>query len=49
MNRFVEWFCEFRPSSLVEKINRYATAHNLKIISVSANEDLHQAIVLFER
>lgn len=49
MNRFVKWFCAFRPSSLVEMINKYATGNKLKIISVSANADLHEAIVLFER
>lgn len=48
MNRFIEWFCEERTSKLVESINKYARKNNLKIISISANDSLHGAIVLFE-
>lgn len=48
MNRFIENFYELTMSVLVEKINEYATKNNLKIISISANDNLHGAIVLFE-
>lgn len=48
MNRFVESFYEFEMSKLVTKINEYAIKNNLKIISLSTNNNLHGAIVLFE-
>lgn len=48
MNRFVEWFYELETPQLVKEINEYATKNNLKIISISANDNLYGAIVLFE-
>ncbi len=48
MNRFVEWFYEIEPNILVDTINKYASNNNLQIISLSTNDNLHQAIVLFE-
>lgn len=48
MNRFVESFYELEISKLVTKINEYAIKNNLKIISLSTNDNLHGAIVLFE-
>ena len=48
MNRFIENFYESTMSELVEKINEYAIKNNLKIISISADDNLHGAIVLFE-
>lgn len=48
MNRFIEWFYQREISELVDEINEYAIKNNLKIISISANDNLHGAIVLFE-
>ena len=48
MNRFVECFYEMRINKLVEKINEYAERNNLRIISLSASDNLHGAVVLFE-
>lgn len=48
MNRFIEWFYEFEIDKLVIRINEYAIKNNLKIISLSTNDNLHGAIVLFE-
>ena len=48
MKRFVKSFYEFSVIDIVEKINNYAERYNLEIISLSANDDLHGAIVLFE-
>lgn len=49
MKRFVRSFYEFGVIELVEKINAYAERYNLEIISLSASNDLHGAIVVFER
>ena len=48
MNRFVRSFYAFEIYKLVEKINKYAIENDLEIISLSASNDLHGAIVLFE-
>ena len=48
MKRFLEWFYERETTALVKRINEYAEKNNLQIISVSANETLHGAVVLFE-
>ena len=48
MNRFVECFYGTRMDKLVEKINRYAERNNLRIISLSASDNLYGAVVLFE-
>lgn len=48
MNRFLEWFYEYSPSKLVNRINEYAKKNNLKIISIVTSYDQHGAIVLFE-
>lgn len=48
MSRFVENFYELETNNLVETINEYATKNDLKIISLSTNDNLHGAIVLFE-
>ena len=48
MKRFLEWFYEVDASKLVERINKYAEKNNLLIISLTATENQHGAIVLFE-
>jgi hypothetical protein len=48
MSRFVKSFYELEIPKLVETINEYATENNLEIISLSTNDNLHGAIVLFE-
>jgi hypothetical protein len=48
MRRFVKSFYEFSATELIKKINEYATENNLEIISLSTNDNLHGAIVLFE-
>ena len=48
MSRFVKSFYELRIHKLVEEINEYAVKNDLEIISLSTNDDLHGAIVLFE-
>lgn len=48
MRRFVKSFYEFSVIDIIEKINEYAAKNNLEIISLSTNNDLHGAIVLFE-
>ena len=48
MKRFVKSFYEFSLIDIVEKINAYAERYNLEIISLSANNDLHGALVVFE-
>lgn len=48
MSRFVENFYELKTHILVEAINEYATENYLEIISLSTNDNLHGAIVLFE-
>ena len=48
MNRFVEYFFEYETSKLINEINAYAKRNGLQIISLSTNDDLHGAIVLFE-
>lgn len=47
-DRFTKWFYETNTHNLTEKINRFAQENNLRIISLSANDNLHGAIVLFE-
>ena len=49
MKRFVKSFYEFNLIEIVDKINKYAERYNLEIISLSASNDLHGAIVVFER
>lgn len=48
MSRFVKSFYELGIHKLVEEINKYTTENDLEIISLSASDDLHGAIVLFE-
>ena len=48
MNRFLKSFHEFHTLTLVDEINEYAKENNLKIISLTSDETLHSAIVLFE-
>lgn len=48
MKRFLEWFYERKTTELVNRINEYAEKHNLQIISVTTDEILHAAVVLFE-
>ena len=48
MKRFLEWFYKQDSTELVNRINEYAEKNNLQIISVSADETLQGAIVLFE-
>lgn len=48
MNRFVKSFYELETHKLVKIINEYATKNDLEIISLSTNDNLHGAIVLFE-
>lgn len=48
MDRFLKWFYNWTTSDLVNEINEYAEQNNLKIISLTVNDDLHGAIVLFE-
>lgn len=48
MNRFVECFYGTRMDKLVKKINEYAERNNLRIISLSASDNLYGAVVLFE-
>lgn len=48
MSRFVKSFYELEIHKLVETINEYATENDLEIISLSTNDSLHGAIVLFE-
>ena len=48
MDRFVQWFYEIDTHKLVEKINEYAQKNNLRIISLTTNDNQHGAIVLFE-
>ena len=48
MSRFVEYFFKLEISKLVNEINEYATRNNLQIISLSTNDNLRGAIVLFE-
>ena len=48
MKRFVKSFYEFSLSEIIDKINKYAERYDLEIITLSASNDLHGAIVLFE-
>ena len=48
MSRFVEWFVELQTNRLVDVINEYATRNDLKIISLSTDNTLNKAVVLFE-
>lgn len=48
MKRFLEWFYEGETSKLVMRINEYAEKHNLQIISITTNERMSGALVLFE-
>lgn len=48
MDRFLRWFYELETRKLVDRINEYAEENNLKIISLTTNDNQSGAIVLFE-